>query len=270
MNVIHISRGIQKMPSDKDGALESVIFNLSKNMIKLGHNVTIIDRIYSKNDLDVEYFNKIKIHRINTWRIESKKLIKKIPFIMDELNHISYILSISEYIHKNNDNIDAIHIHSVLMGFLLVLLNRNQRNKIYYTTHSNVFFRSESDLTCMAKLNLKLNFFIIKRTKKTVSLTEKVKLLCIKNGGINPEKIEVIPNGVDLQLFNPDHDIKNIKQKYDLDGKITILFVGRIHKIKGIEYLVKAANIIINENNYRNIKFLLVGPIENTDRKSVV
>lgn len=50
----------------------------------------------------------------------------------------------------------------------------------------------------------------------------------------------VIPNGIDLEEFNP----KGSKIKKFLDGKINILFLGRIEKRKGLIYLLKAYQML--------------------------
>jgi phosphatidylinositol alpha-mannosyltransferase len=50
----------------------------------------------------------------------------------------------------------------------------------------------------------------------------------------------VIPNGIDLEIFNPN--VPKIKKF--LDGKINILFLGRIEERKGLIYLLKAYKIL--------------------------
>lgn len=50
----------------------------------------------------------------------------------------------------------------------------------------------------------------------------------------------IIPNGIDLEVFNPE--IPKLK-KYS-DGKINILFLGRIEERKGLIYLLKAYKIL--------------------------
>lgn len=80
---------------------------------------------------------------------------------------------------------------------------------------------------------------------------EKEKVIKI---GIAPEKIKIIPNGVDTTVFKP---IKKEKKYFQ------ILWVGRYKPGKDIETLIEAAKIILNKHD--NVKFLLVGngPLQN-------
>ncbi|MFH0914649.1 MAG: glycosyltransferase family 4 protein [Chloroflexota bacterium] len=69
-----------------------------------------------------------------------------------------------------------------------------------------------------------------------------------------PARYEIIPNGVDLEYFSP----RATPREEFLDGKLNILFVGRLEKRKGAGYLLKA---------YREMKravpearLIIVGP----------
>ncbi|MDZ7704290.1 MAG: glycogen synthase [Trueperaceae bacterium] len=58
--------------------------------------------------------------------------------------------------------------------------------------------------------------------------------------GVPPEKIRIIPNGIDLQQYRPTPDPEVLKA-YDIDPETPyILFVGRITRQKGIVHLVNA------------------------------
>ena len=63
----------------------------------------------------------------------------------------------------------------------------------------------------------------------------------------------VIPNGIDLNEFNPQ--VPAVK-KY-ADGKINILFLGRIEERKGLIYLLKALKIL--NKKYDNLRLIVVG-----------
>ena len=63
----------------------------------------------------------------------------------------------------------------------------------------------------------------------------------------------VIPNGIDLEEFNPLIP----KLKKFCDGKINILFVGRIEERKGLIYLLKAFKILTRK--FSNLRLIIVG-----------
>jgi len=111
----------------------------------------------------------------------------------------------------------------------------------------------------------------MKNSKKIIALNEPLRTKIIQVSKINPEKIMVIGNGVDTTIFNTDINIEKIVNKYELnDGCVKVLFVGRIVESKGIEYLIEAINIIINNFNNTKIKFFLVGPYsEAFDNKNI-
>ena len=69
-----------------------------------------------------------------------------------------------------------------------------------------------------------------------------------------PDKYDIIPNGVDTNHFRPD--VEPLEEY--LDGKLNIVFIGRLEKRKGLDYLLEA---------YRQVKqvipesrLIVVGP----------
>jgi len=69
-----------------------------------------------------------------------------------------------------------------------------------------------------------------------------------------PGYYNIIPNGVDLEHFSPD--VSPI-DKF-CDGKLNILFVGRLEKRKGLPYLLKAYKQVKQE--IPNCRLIIVGP----------
>ena len=75
------------------------------------------------------------------------------------------------------------------------------------------------------------------------------------------KKIEIISNGIDLSEYGDLPPKGCFKKKFNLseDRKI-ILYLGRIHKIKGIDFLIKAFAHLINEMNFRDAVLVIAGP----------
>ncbi len=67
----------------------------------------------------------------------------------------------------------------------------------------------------------------------------------------------LIPNGIDLEKFNPSApQLKNINF-LSKKNKVNILFLGRIEKRKGLIYLLKAYKIL--QKNFSNLNLIVAG-----------
>ena len=76
-----------------------------------------------------------------------------------------------------------------------------------------------------------------------------------------PSTYDIIPNGIDLDHFSP-----NVAPLPEFqDGKINLLFVGRLEKRKGLEYLLKAYALI--KPDYPDCRLIVVGPGNRTRKK---
>lgn len=75
--------------------------------------------------------------------------------------------------------------------------------------------------------------------------------------GIPPERIFVLPNGVNETLFSPEHVSRDVRSELNLEHKVVIGFVGNIHKYHGIELLLPLARMLNAPE--RNIHFLIMG-----------
>jgi glycosyltransferase involved in cell wall biosynthesis len=102
-----------------------------------------------------------------------------------------------------------------------------------------------------------LESFTLKRTDKIIAVDESTKKYYIDKHPWLENKIEVIPVGIDLNLFKPMNK-EQMKKKYGFDDadKI-IIYVGRMEKEKNLEFLLKAFKIISSPE--KKYKLLLVG-----------
>ncbi|MGD8506138.1 MAG: glycosyltransferase family 4 protein [Candidatus Bathyarchaeota archaeon] len=95
---------------------------------------------------------------------------------------------------------------------------------------------------------------VILLSKSLISTAEKLR--------IDKEKISVIPSGVDNNYFDPgNREVKRkterLRDRFDVDDKMIVGFVGRLVPAKGLGYLFSAIKTIQKENS--NIVLLIVG-----------
>ena len=73
--------------------------------------------------------------------------------------------------------------------------------------------------------------------------------------GTSETPIEVIPPGVDVSLFRPI-DAGKARRELGLSDKHTILYVGRIEPLKGLDILIKAVSML---HDAANVSLIIVG-----------
>jgi len=83
-----------------------------------------------------------------------------------------------------------------------------------------------------------------------IAPTEKEKEALILHYGASPDRISVIPCGVNLELFQP-MDKEMAKRQLGFGDDKIILFVGRIEPLKGIDQLLRAMTYLQNSQGLR-------------------
>jgi glycosyltransferase involved in cell wall biosynthesis len=262
MRIIQVSRGLFRVPPQKMGGPETALYNLALQSARIGHSVTILDKKYSDEDPTVEYRDGIKIVRLKTRQFQLnrlKKLNKTVSFLVFELNTVLFSYRVSRYLEKHKHEYDVIHFHSTMLGAILVFLNRYQRKIMFYTCHLNTWVLIKKPLGWLARTAMKFDIYLMKRIKGVIALNNPAKEIFITRGKVLYNNAAVINNGVDTEQFNTNIDTGNIQSKYNLLNKRVILFVGRLCESKGIFYMLKAADILVNKLKYKNAVFIIVG-----------
>jgi D-inositol-3-phosphate glycosyltransferase len=92
----------------------------------------------------------------------------------------------------------------------------------------------------------------IRDSHRIVAATEREKEEIVRYYGAEPEKIGVVPCGVNTELFKPS-DKQTARRRLNLNDDKILLFVGRIDPLKGIEQLLKAVSLLRNVGGLRLI-----------------
>ena len=105
------------------------------------------------------------------------------------------------------------------------------------------------------ELRIETERYLIKNCHRIIAATEREKKDIVFHYGASPEAIGVIPCGVNLDLFRP-MDREMSKRQLGFGNGKTILFVGRIEPLKGVDRLLKAVACL---NNGHGLKLMVVG-----------
>jgi glycosyltransferase involved in cell wall biosynthesis len=208
--------------------------------------------------------------------IEGGPLVKELelngihPFIIEKKTKlgISTIWKIYKYLEK--EKIQIVHTHLFAgdtWGRIAAVL---AQTPIIISTEHSVNF-NEGIIKRLIKKNL--SYF----TDKIIAISETVKENSQKRDWINPKKIEVIYNGINLEKFSlplltslkagEEKEILHVETKKKKETiNITLGFVARLEKEKGAEYLIKALHLCHSRGG-GNLKLKILG--DGTQRKSL-
>ena len=155
---------------------------------------------------------------------------------------------------KIRDDYDLIHAHChlFLSTIMASLVRRIGSPPLIITTHG-IMSASAPDWFNLLYMKT-IGKWTLKSADRVICYTEMEKDKLANMLKIDSEKISVIPNGVDTDLFRPD---PNNNKQSNQSNAITILWVGRFVRGKGVEYLIQAAKILVKA--VPDLKILLVG-----------
>jgi glycosyltransferase involved in cell wall biosynthesis len=98
-----------------------------------------------------------------------------------------------------------------------------------------------------------LQQFYVKRVTRFIAVSKKTKELAEEHFGVDPNKISLVYNGVDVNLFRLP-DVSELISRY---SSPKIVYVGRIISKKGIDVLIKAMPETLK--CFPNARFVFVG-----------
>jgi len=101
----------------------------------------------------------------------------------------------------------------------------------------------------------KLELFLYRRSSSVVALTNAFKSNLVARG-ISPAKIAVVINGVDLWRYGPRPKDADLLEKWKLDGKFVVGYVGTHGMAHALTNALDAAEILKTETQ---IRFVLAG-----------
>lgn len=204
-----------------------VAYNLKKQQVKLGHEVHVVTSNCDEIDgRDVLKFG-LKEHPFNLDRITPRRIVSLI------------LLSFWGFKYLRKLSPDMIHSHSVDLGFFISIAARIHGVPVINTCHGISFNdRQYSFLKRFAET------FFLKYAGFKKIITVDMKGLHDLNAARIRNAVYA-PNGIDFSRFQNRKERKNTKTKF--------LFVGRLEKQKGVIYLIKAAYLLKNKNDFEII-----------------
>lgn len=234
------------------GGSVNVVYNLSKELAKNGHDITIITTDF---EFDEKFVKSIEEEGVN---VVSFHCVVNIGLFL-------FSPSIKKWLKKNIKNFDIIHIHNFRSYQNIIVCKYAKIYGIPYILQAH-----GSSTRIVEKKMLKQLFdwawgYKILRDAHKLLAVSQVEVEQYKHMKINEDKIIVIPNGIDINVFKKLPNYGQFKKKYCINEEYMFIFLGRIHKRKGIDFLIRSFSKLIKER--KDIVLLIIGPPSRYSKK---
>ena len=248
MNILHVVPSFA--PCFSHGGVVNASYQIAKKQVEKGHEVTVYTTDSCNKRLKFENNYNVDVDGIKVFYFKNMSNTIKNKLTIDTP------IRFPNYIKKTIEKFDIIHIHEHRHSLAIATHRYAKKNNIPYVlqAHGSVlpFFQKEQLKELFDKL---WGFDILHDATKVFALSDVEKEQYLKMG-IKKENIEIVPLGINLDEYKnlPDKGKFKSKQNIDENNKL-ILFLGRIHEIKGLDLLIKSFSAVSNEN----VKLAIVG-----------
>ena len=240
------------LPATQFGGILSLCVDIARESSNNGHDTTIFTS-------DLDFANNLKTFNKNLPRIEAVENFKiKRSSVWFSIG--LFYVNPGIYFDMLKEKCDVIHTIGVrsFQSYAAALVSKKRDIPLIIsdqgglTTHPDlkngglikrVFYKLQSPMIR----------FVIGQSDKIIVANEYEKKIFSELGGEN--KIEIIENGINLEKMKSDVDFK---KKYAINHDY-FLFLGRFHKVKGIDTLLKAMQLIKNHSLMSSVKLVIMG-----------
>ncbi len=231
------------------------VFSLMSAFSKLGNKAFIViirpepksPRIshFKENGLDV-----IEVHPPSVMKFKGRRGVGKY------LNYLSSLPTVSKIASKiiKEEGLDYVYAYMPGIGSSLPAMRVQSKHKIKFVldfADLHVFIRPKKVVESS-----------FSKADKIIAITNYLKSDLLKRN-IPEKKIHIIPNGVDLELFNPTkYDIDEINRlRKSFDSKYLLVFSG---SLQDLNLIIDSAKMVIEK--IPDIKYVIIGDHRDPNR----
>ena len=227
------------------GGVVKHIYYLARHFREMGHDVKVIAPCSREDSPLSEYLVKVSSLVVGIPSAGSVARVSVSPLVYRKAKKI-----------LEEENFDVVHIHEPLTPMLPVAVLRHSKTLNIGTFHA---YRPDPHPV------LEYSDVLLRRLAN--KLDGRIAVSMAAKDYISryfPGDYRIIPNGVDLDFFQSR--AKPIERF--CDGRLNVLFVGRLEKRKGFGFLLDAFKIVRAE--VPQARLLVVGAFDDDDKKPFV
>lgn len=250
-------RILQVVPvfSDPFGGPVTVVRSMSKELAKR-HEVVV----YTTTALDPKHDFSPREERVDGYRVVYfPRTFRQLSYT-EVFGTLNLSLNMMKALKENLKDFDIVHCHSWQQFPDVAVCHYATKYAVPYV------LQTHGSIPRIGKKFRKIIYDVIfgcrvlNSASKVIALSQ-AEVEQYRSMGVPEEKIAIIPNGIDLSEYANLPPKGSFKKKFNIpENNRIILYLGRIHKTKGIDLLVKAYAYLVKSMKYDNTDLVVAGP----------
>lgn len=239
--------------------------HITRELAKLGHQVVVFTPNILENGPESDISN-LKVCKVS--------INKKLPF-----KALQFWLELPSEIKKfeKDSQFDILHFNSLSYWFFKKRLSKAKHIvTVHHLVNDAIINNNLSFISRMKDLSGENSFFMsflenkcIKAPDKLVAVSNFTKKQIINSYNVDPNKIEVIYNGIDLSSNSfTEYEISKVRNQLNLPKRPILLFVGRVDDPrKNLNFLLKSIKQVLENID---VTLLVVGKGDQTRARLLI
>lgn len=232
MKVYEIGTGYTSIPAKMGAATEIVVEELTRAMMRIGIDVTILD-IKDKNRPETH----LPIEEVYMPQLFSTGAVVKLG-VIHKIKRVLYSISLAiklRGIIKNSEEKLVLHFHNQYnLFFFLKLISKRLRKKVVigYTVHSYIWYGEWEKIKMIISKRYFQEVYSCQCADKVFVLNDIARKMLVDHYNVDSARICTVINGVNIDVYNEknvsDDDLTALRDRYGLKGKKIIFQVGSV------------------------------------------
>lgn len=268
MRIFEIGTGYTSIPADKGAATEIVVENLSRSLIKLGHDVTVVD-IEDPNRLPTD-LPILEVPMPKGFGATDEAL-----GIKHKLKRIVYSIKLAGVLKRVLHQLPAgdkalLHFHNQYNAFFfyrLVPSSLRSKAAVAYTVHSYIWHDDWDVIEGTIKRRYFQEVDAMKRADQSFVLNADTISLITEHVGVDASRLTLIANGVDTEAYRPCEisEVADLASSLCLADMDCIIHVGSVCDRKNQIGALKMVAPLMKERE--NLAYIYAGGVIDQEYK---
>jgi len=237
----------------------------AEGLVKRGHRVTVFTTNANLDEeIDVPLNQPVERDGVEVWYFKRYEPIKRLFFFwpyFSESVGVLYSPRLRDEIKKRVKDFDLVHVHSPFVYPSVIAAKTATKNDIPVFMSFHGSLDPERLRYRGAKKRFYINLVLRRLANRAAGLIllTKNEMAASRLLGFGPS-CRIVPNGIMPEDFIANHEIELLNRMGIPEDRMIILFMGRIHPVKGADLLLDAFTMVAEIQ--KDVMLVLAGPDE--------